>query len=369
MPVFNREKLVTRAIRSCLAQTGDDFEIVVTDDGSTDGTVDVIEQIGEPRIKLVRHATNLGHSAARNSCVDAAVGEWIVILDSDDELLPGGLDKIRKAVFDSGDEVDCLQFMYDRDDGGCSPDPPFVDGSLTFEDYLRMLDRWTRFDPLFCMRREASLRLPWKPWSLSGAIWQRFEIHSQCRCTVSSQVVALIHTDATNRISWYRRGPKVAQRAGVDLGEFKLDNIPFMRRGVPKIEVVFDVDADGIVTVKAIDETTKNEKVMVLSGSLSKEEMTKMLIDAEENKIDDERFIQLSNLREWLTSLKIQLFELVDTKVLSEEEVKELDDLRESIEADYNSENIELVSSLVESGRELVNFLTKKVYDQAKKEM
>jgi molecular chaperone DnaK len=153
------------------------------------------------------------------------------------------------------------------------------------------------------------------------------------------------------------------------LGEFKLDNIPFMRRGVPKIEVVFDVDADGIVTVKAIDEATKNEKVMVLSGSLSKEEMTKMLIDAEENKIDDERFIQLSNLREWLTSLKIQLFELVDTKVLSEEEVKELDDLRESIEADYNSENIELLSSLVESGRELVNFLTKKVYDQAKKEM
>jgi molecular chaperone DnaK len=153
------------------------------------------------------------------------------------------------------------------------------------------------------------------------------------------------------------------------LGEFKLDNIPFMRRGVPKIEVVFDVDADGIVTVKAIDEATKNEKVMVLSGSLSKEEMTKMLIDAEENKIDDERFIQLSNLREWLTSLKIQLFELVDTKVLSEEEVKELVDLRESIEADYNSENIELLSSLVESGRELVNFLTKKVYDQAKKEM
>ncbi len=153
------------------------------------------------------------------------------------------------------------------------------------------------------------------------------------------------------------------------LGEFKLDNIPFMRRGVPKIEVVFDVDANGIVTVKAIDEATKNEKVMVLSGSLSKEEMTKMLIDAEENKIDDERFIQIANLREWLTSLNIQLLELIDTKVLSEEEVKELVDLKQSIEADYNSENIELLSSLVESGRELINFLTKKVHDQAKKEL
>ena len=60
---------------------------------------------------------------------------------------------------------------------------------------------------------------------------------------------------------------------------------------------------------------------------------------------------------------------MIDTKVLSEEEVKELIDLRESIESDYNSENIELLSSLVESGRELINFLTKKVYDQAKKEM
>jgi len=153
------------------------------------------------------------------------------------------------------------------------------------------------------------------------------------------------------------------------LGEFKLDNIPPIRRGIPKIEVVFDVDADGIVTVKAIDEATSNEKIMVLSGSLSEEEMAKMLFDAEENKIEDERFKQISLLRDWLTSLKIQLLELIDTKALSDEEVKELIDLRESIEADYYSENLELLSSLVESGRELINYLTKKVHDKAKKEM
>ena len=153
------------------------------------------------------------------------------------------------------------------------------------------------------------------------------------------------------------------------LGEFKLDNIPSARRGTPKIEVVFDVDANGIVTVKAIDEATNNEKVMVLSGSLSEEEMTNLLIDAEENKIEDERFKQLSNLRDWLTSLKIQSLELIDTKVLNNDEVKELEDLRLSIESDFYSENIELVSSLVESGKELVNLLTNKVHSLAKKEM
>jgi molecular chaperone DnaK len=153
------------------------------------------------------------------------------------------------------------------------------------------------------------------------------------------------------------------------LGEFKLDNIPPARRGTPKIEVVFDVDANGIVTVKAIDEATNNEKVMILSGSLSEEEMTKLLVDAEDNKIEDTRFIQISSLRDWLTTLKIQLFELIDTKALSDEEVKELVDLRESIEADHDSENIELLSSLVESGKELVNLLTNKVHSLAKKEM
>lgn len=153
------------------------------------------------------------------------------------------------------------------------------------------------------------------------------------------------------------------------LGEFKLDNIPPVRRGTPKIEVVFSVDADGIVTVKAIDEATNNEKVMILSGSLSEEEMTKMLVDAEENKIEDERFKQISLYRDWLTSLKIQLIELIDTKVLNHDETKELEDLRGSIDSDYFSENIELLSSLVESGRELVNLLTNKVHSLAKKEM
>ncbi len=153
------------------------------------------------------------------------------------------------------------------------------------------------------------------------------------------------------------------------LGEFKLDNIPQARRGTPKIEVVFDVNADGIVTVKAIDETTNNEKIMILSGSLSEEEMTKLLVDAEDNKIEDTRFIQISSLRDWLTTLNIQIFELIDTKVLSDEEVKELVDLRESIDADFESENIELLSSLVESGKELINFLTNKVHSLAKKEI
>jgi molecular chaperone DnaK len=153
------------------------------------------------------------------------------------------------------------------------------------------------------------------------------------------------------------------------LGEFKLEDIPAIRRGVPKIEVVFEVDADGIVKVKAIDEATKNEKTMVLSGSLSEEDMAKMLIDAQENKISDERFKQLSTLRDWLSSLKIQLVELIDTKTLAQNDIDELIDLKTSIEYDYNSENIELLNSLVESGKETIDRLSEKVYQKAKEMM
>jgi molecular chaperone DnaK len=151
------------------------------------------------------------------------------------------------------------------------------------------------------------------------------------------------------------------------LGEFKLDNIPPMRRATPKIDVVFEVDADGIVTVKAKDEASGNQKNMVLSGSISQEEMVKMLKDAEENKASDERFKQIANLRDWLGSLRIQLFELIDTKVLNDNQIKELEDLRISIDSDYLSENVELLSGLVESGKDLIDELSKKVHEEAKK--
>ena len=108
---------------------------------------------------------------------------------------------------------------------------------------------------------------------------------------------------------------------------------------------------------KTLSHNTKDNKFELLPkkySSLSEEEMTKMLFDAEENKIEDERFKLISSLRDWLTSLKIQLFELIDTKLLNSDEIKELQDLRESIESDYFSENIELLSSLVESGKELI---------------
>jgi len=85
MPAYNVEPYVGDAIRSALAQTFTDFELIVVDDGSTDGTAQVVRALSptDSRIKLVQQA-NRGLAGARNSALRASRGDFLALLDSDD---------------------------------------------------------------------------------------------------------------------------------------------------------------------------------------------------------------------------------------------------------------------------------------------
>ena len=85
IPVYNRAKIIGRTIESVLNQTVQDFEIIVVDDASKDGTEQAVRAIKDERIVYIRHDVNRGGSAARNTGIRHAHSELIAFLDSDDE--------------------------------------------------------------------------------------------------------------------------------------------------------------------------------------------------------------------------------------------------------------------------------------------
>ncbi|HEX3593905.1 MAG TPA: GNAT family N-acetyltransferase, partial [Polyangiaceae bacterium] len=86
VPTYNRRDTILRAINSILGQTFGDFEVLVTDDGSTDDTASLLHGI-DPRVSVERQ-TNAGIAPARNAALRRSKGEYIAFLDSDDEWLP-----------------------------------------------------------------------------------------------------------------------------------------------------------------------------------------------------------------------------------------------------------------------------------------
>lgn len=84
LPTYNRATTLPRAIDSVLAQTFSDFELIIVDDASTDATPQVVSRYDDPRIEFLRHETNRGAPAARNTGIEASEGEYVFLLDSDD---------------------------------------------------------------------------------------------------------------------------------------------------------------------------------------------------------------------------------------------------------------------------------------------
>jgi glycosyltransferase involved in cell wall biosynthesis len=91
MSVHNAARTLTLALRSILQQTSGDWELVVVDDGSTDGTAEVLARAADPRIRVVRDGRNLGLAARLNEIVAGARGELFARMDADDVAYPSRL--------------------------------------------------------------------------------------------------------------------------------------------------------------------------------------------------------------------------------------------------------------------------------------
>lgn len=95
IPVFNARLYLVEALDSIIAQTFSDWELIIINDGSTDGSKDIIDQYQDKRIKYIENDTNLGLIASLNKAIDFCSGEYIARMDADDIAMP---DRLRKQV-------------------------------------------------------------------------------------------------------------------------------------------------------------------------------------------------------------------------------------------------------------------------------
>ncbi|ATO45703.1 hypothetical protein C5L30_001303 [Companilactobacillus farciminis] len=112
IPMFNTEKYIEDCISSILNQNFCDYEIIIVDDGSTDGSLKIISQYikGKANIKLFKQ-NNAGVSAARNVALEKAVGKYIMFMDSDDYLIGESMKYLKNTLLKNSD-VDLLFFNY-----------------------------------------------------------------------------------------------------------------------------------------------------------------------------------------------------------------------------------------------------------------
>lgn len=96
---YNRAELLRRAVACVQDQTYKDWELIIVDDGSTDHTPDVVKSLlTDTRIREIRLTQNSGSSEARNAGIRSAVGEWVMVWDSDDELDRNALEILARAI-------------------------------------------------------------------------------------------------------------------------------------------------------------------------------------------------------------------------------------------------------------------------------
>jgi GT2 family glycosyltransferase len=115
IPLFNKRPHLERAFNSVLAQTRAADEIIVVDDGSTDGSYEYVERLSDSRIKLHRrNQPGPGGYAARNLGIELATTDWVAFLDADDEWLPHHLETMEKTMglFERPQELVCVGTGY-----------------------------------------------------------------------------------------------------------------------------------------------------------------------------------------------------------------------------------------------------------------
>ena len=186
--------------------------------------------------------------------------------------------------------------------------------------------------------------------------------------TQKSQVFSTAEDNQTAVTVHVIQGERTQAAQNKSLGQFNLTDIPPASRGMPQIEVSFDLDANGILNVSAKDKNTGKEQSIVIKASsgLSDEDIEKMVKDAEANAEDDKKFEELvktKNNADMLVHATRKTIEESKDK-LEESEITQVEEAIKKLEEAISAEDIEAIESSTKSLNDVLTPLTQKLYKQ-----
>jgi glycosyltransferase involved in cell wall biosynthesis len=207
IPLHNKEPYIRRAIESVLLQNTPPDEIVVIDDGSTDGSADRVMEFSDPRIRLIQQP-NAGESSARNRAIAEAHGDLIAFLDADDEWKPDFLTHIQR-LYRNFPDCGAYATAYEivQVDGRIYSGPI---KSVPPPPWIGIIPNWFEMVQLAPPFYSSSIAIPRKICNDLGGfpsatkrgldimMWVRLGVHYPVAYSPSRQVV--YHTEAFNRM-------------------------------------------------------------------------------------------------------------------------------------------------------------------------
>jgi len=136
MATYNRAYCIEKAINSVLNQSFKDWELIIVDDGSSDNTEEVVKKyLADKRIKYIKLSKNSGVNVARNRAIKEAKGEYLLILDSDNELKEEILNKYK--FFIEREKSEYMKFLCENQHGKITVKNPNFYGVVNYKDFLK----------------------------------------------------------------------------------------------------------------------------------------------------------------------------------------------------------------------------------------
>jgi glycosyltransferase involved in cell wall biosynthesis len=194
LATYDRAATLQRAIDSVLRQTLADWELIVVDDGSTDGTAELLAGIIDRRVIVCRHETNRGTAAAKNTGFDHIRGEWATTLDSDDEMVPEALQVMLECAERTGATAITCNGL-DWATGKMTGAGRTSDGWITARETAQCRgDHWglTRTSLLGDLRFDERMSDRWGLWMTINREAHRYYIH---------QALLIVNTEGRDRVT------------------------------------------------------------------------------------------------------------------------------------------------------------------------